>query len=126
MLNRWTLSAAGLFCMLLTTNALVSADDASAGKQPLNRNVKLVNVATGKVLAVEDDGSDAGARAVLSKDNDGAARQWKIEADGDYLKLTNRKSMLALDVSGESTDDGGIIIVYDDKADGNDNQRLDV
>ena len=123
MTNRWVIWAVGLMCLNLTSLRLAVAQDASA-KQPLKRNVKIVNVATGKVLTVEDDATDSGARAVLNKDNDESARQWKLEADGDYLKLTNRKSELALDVSGESTDDGGIIIVWDDKAaDGNDNQR---
>jgi hypothetical protein len=85
--------------------------------------VKLVNADTGKVLSVADDSDDAGARAVLAKDEKGESRQWQLEKDGDHTKLVNRKSGKVLDVEMESKDEGGAIIQWDDKAEGNDNQR---
>jgi hypothetical protein len=84
---------------------------------------KLVHTDTGKVLAVADDSDDAGARAVLAKDDDAEARQWKLEKDGDHYKLVNRKSSKVLDVFEDSKDEGAAIIQWDDKAEGNDNQR---
>jgi hypothetical protein len=75
------------------------------------------------VLAVADNSEEAGAKAVLAKDDGSKAQQWKLEKDGDYYKLVNRKSGKVLDVEGESTDEGGAIIQWDDKAEGNDNQR---
>ncbi len=85
--------------------------------------VKLVNVNTGKVLAVADDSDEAGAKAVLAKDTGAKGQQWKLEKDGDYYKVVNRKSGKVLDVEGESTEEGGGIIQWDDKSEGNDNQR---
>jgi hypothetical protein len=85
--------------------------------------VKLVHTDTGKVLAVADNSEEAGAKAVLAKDDGSKAQQWKLEKDGSHYKLVNRKSGKVLDVEGESTDEGGGIIQWDDKAEGNDNQR---
>jgi hypothetical protein len=85
--------------------------------------VKLVNVNTGKVLAVADNSDEAGAKAVLAKDDGSKGQQWKLEKDGDYYKVVNRKSGKVLDVEGESMEEGGGIIVWDDKSEGNDNQR---
>ena len=85
--------------------------------------VKLVHADTGKVLAVADNSDEAGAKAVLAKDDGSKGQQWKLEKDGDFLKIVNRKSGKVLDVEGESTEEGGGIIQWDDKAEGNDNQR---
>ena len=60
---------------------------------------------------------------MLAKDEKNEARQWKLEKDGDHLKLVNRKSGKVLDVYGESKDEGGAIIIWDDKSEGTDNQR---
>ena len=46
---------------------------------------------TGKVLAIADDSDEAGAKAVLVKDNGSKVQQWKFEKDGDHYKLVNRK-----------------------------------
>jgi Ricin-type beta-trefoil lectin domain-like len=112
-MTRWHLAVVGA-CALLT---------ASAGGAAEAKYVKLVHVDTGKVLAVDDDSDEAGARAVLAKDEAGEARQWKLEKDGDHYKVVNRKSGKVLDVFEESTDEGTPIIIWDDKAEGNDNQR---
>lgn len=101
--------ACGLFV------AQAAADDA--------KYVKLVHVKTGKVLAVADNSDEAGAKAVLAKDDGSKAQQWTFEKDGDHYKLVNRKSGKVLDVEGESTDEGGAIIQWDEKSEGNDNQR---
>ena len=85
--------------------------------------VKLVHADTGKVLAVADNSDEAGAKAVLAKDDGSKGQQWKLEKDGDYIKIVNRKSGKVLDVEGESTEEGGAIIQWDDKSEGNDNQR---
>ena len=112
-MTRWHL--AGVAACVLFTTSVVGAAEA--------KYVKLVHVDTGKVLAVADDSDEAGAQAVLARDEAGEARQWKLEKDGDHYKLVNRKSGKVLDVSGESIDEGTPIIVWDDKPDGNDNQR---
>jgi hypothetical protein len=85
--------------------------------------VKLVHADTGKVLAVADNSDEAGAKAVLAKDDGSKAQQWKLEKDGSHYKIVNRKSGKVLDVEGESMDEGGGIIQWDDKSEGNDNQR---
>ena len=85
--------------------------------------VKLVHADTGKVLAVADNSDEAGAKAVLAKDDGSKGQQWKLEKDGDHYKIVNRKSGKVLDVEGESTEEGGGIIQWDDKSEGNDNQR---
>jgi hypothetical protein len=85
--------------------------------------VKLVHVETGKVLALTDDSEDAGAKAVLAKDEAKEARQWKLEKDGDQLKIVNRKTGKVLDVFEASKDEGGQIIQWDEKTDDTDNQR---
>jgi hypothetical protein len=85
--------------------------------------VKIVNVNTGKVLALVDDSEEGGARATLAKDEVSPARQWKLEKDGEQLKIVNRKTGKVLDVNEASKDEGGEIIQWDDKTDDNDNQR---
>jgi hypothetical protein len=86
--------------------------------------VRLVHADTGKVLAVADDSDEAGAQTVLAKeDAKNEAQQWKLEKDGTFYKLVNRKSGKVLDVFEESTEEGTKIIIWDDKSEGNDNQR---
>jgi hypothetical protein len=99
----------------LTFAITVAADDA--------KYVKIVNVNTGKVLALVDDSEEGGARATLAKDEANPARQWKLEKDGDQLKIVNRKTGKVLDVNENSKDEGGEIIQWDDKTEDNDNQR---
>lgn len=110
---RWHLVVAGA-CVLVTAASAAAADA---------KYVKLVHADTNKVLAVADDSDEAGARAVLAKDEKGEARQWQLEKDGDHYKLINRKSGKVLDVFEDSKDEGAPIIQWDDKAEGNDNQR---
>jgi curli biogenesis system outer membrane secretion channel CsgG len=85
--------------------------------------VKIVNVNTGKVLAVTDDSDDAGARAVLAKDEPNQARQWQLVKDGNQLKIVNRKTGKVLDVNEASKDEDAEVIQWDEKTDDNDNQR---
>jgi hypothetical protein len=85
--------------------------------------IKIVNVSTGKVLAVTDDSEDAGARAVLAKDEPNQARQWQLVKDGNQLKIVNRKTSKVLDVNEASRDEGAEVIQWDEKTDDNDNQR---
>lgn len=125
---RCIFAMAGLLS-LLATCWTVAADDVAASKpagKTEGKYVKLINVGSGKVLAVEGDSEDDETPAIVAKNSDNAPRQWKLEKDGDYLKLVNRKSGKVLDVSGESQDEDGAIIQYSDKTDGadsTDNQR---
>src|SRR5438105_3877382 len=77
--------------------------------------VKLVHADTGKVLAIADGSTDARAKAVLAKDDGSDAQQWKLEKDGEQYKIANRKSGKVLDVEGDSKDEGGPIIQWEDK-----------
>ena len=85
--------------------------------------VKILHVKTGKVLAVDKDSDESGARAVLAQDDNSEARQWKLEKDGDYYKVINRQSGKVLDVFEESVEAGAPIVVWDEKTEKNDNQR---
>ena len=93
---------------------------------------KVVNVGSGKILGVADDSEDNEAQATLmadvpASDKHSKNRQWKLERDGNFLKLANRASDKVLDVYQESGDEGTQIILYDDKGGNNgesvDNQR---
>jgi hypothetical protein len=88
-----------------------------------NRFVKLVHVDSGKVLAVVDDSDEAGAKMVLAKDDGSKGQNWKIEHEGDYYKIINRKSGKVLDVDGRSKLEEAKIIQWHDKENENNNQR---
>jgi hypothetical protein len=103
--------------------AIISLTFATAALAADAKYVKIVNVSTGKVLALVDDSDEAGARATLAKDEANPARQWKLEKDGDQLKIVNRKTGKVVDVNENSKDEGGEIIQWDDKTEDNDNQR---
>jgi hypothetical protein len=105
----------------ITAAVLLSLTFAAAAQDA--KYVKIVNVETGKVLALTDDSEDAGARATLAKDEANQARQWKIEKDGEHVKIVNRKTGKVLDVFENSKDEGGEIIQWDEKTEDNDNQR---
>ena len=85
--------------------------------------VKIIHVKTGKVLAVDKDSDESGARAVLAKDDNSKARQWKLKNDGDYFELINRQSGKVLDAFEEAHEVGTPIIVWDEKTEGMANQR---
>jgi hypothetical protein len=112
-MSRLPLALIAAFTLCLTLTA--AAQDA--------KYVKILNVDTGKVLAVTDDSEDAGARAVLAKDEANKARQWQIVKDGEHLKIVNRKTGKVLDVNENSKDEGAEIIQWDEKTEDNDNQR---
>lgn len=85
---------------------------------------RIRHVETGKFLAVADNSEEAGARAVLAKEDAASEfQQWKVVKDGEFLKIVNRKSGKVLDVFEESKDEGANIILWDEKSEGNDNQR---
>jgi hypothetical protein len=110
-------AGAGAGAVIPRTLSARPADAAEA------KYIKLVHADTGKVLAVADNSDEAGAKAVLAKDEGTQGQQWKLEKDGDHYKVVNRKSGKVLDVEMESTEEGGGIIQWDDKSEGNDNQR---
>jgi hypothetical protein len=109
-------------CQLALTAVVVLSLVRPAGAADA-KYVKLVHVETGKVLGVTDDSEEAGAKAVLAKDEANPARQWKLEKDGEQYKIVNRKTGKVLDVFEASKDEGGTIIVWDEKTDDNANQR---
>ncbi|QEL19668.1 RICIN domain-containing protein [Limnoglobus roseus] len=106
---RISLAAVTLIAMTLTARA----DD----------KYVTIALADGRVLAVADDSDDAGPTVVVVKAGDSKAQQWKVVEDGKLLKVVNRKSGKVLDVSENSTEEGGKIIIWEEKADDNDNQR---
>ena len=108
-----TIGAAIIACGLFAASA------AAEGR----KYVKLVHADTGKVLAVADNSDDAGAKAVLAKDDGSKGQQWKLEKDGGHYKIVNRKSGKVLDVNNASKDEDGEIIQWEEKTDDNDNQR---
>ncbi len=79
--------------------------------------------ADGRVLAVADDSDEAGAAVVVAKAGGSKSQQWQVVEDGKFLKLVNRKSGKVLDVFEDSRDEDAKVIVYDEKAEENDNQR---
>lgn len=86
--------------------------------------VRLVNVESGKVLAVADNSEEAGARVALAKpEPDNKAQQWEIKKDGKFFSLVNVKSGKALDVFEGSKDEDTQIIIWDAKDEDADNQR---
>ncbi len=85
--------------------------------------VKLIHVATGRVLAVQHDSADPAARIVLAEDEDNKARQWIFEPDGDDFRVVNRQSGKVLDVFQKSLDNGGLIIQFASQPKDNDNQH---
>jgi Ricin-type beta-trefoil lectin domain-like len=111
--------AVGILALLVTPRVF------AADSQPVSQTVKIVNVGTGKIMGVQDDSEEDSTPACLAKDESLDARRWTIEKDGSFLKITNRKSGKALDVSGDSMEEDGAIIIWPAKSseDGNDNQR---
>lgn len=107
--------------LLIAVAAVILAVSPAAAD---DKFVKIVHVPTGKVLAVADDSDDAAAKIVLAADEAKEVRQWKLEKDGDHYKIVNRKTGKVLDVNEDSRDEGGELIQYDAKDDGNDNQRF--
>jgi hypothetical protein len=113
-------------CLIFSGLWTLADDDISTDKPDGKtecKYVKLVNVDTGKILAVENDSGARESRAVLSDDCDKPSRQWKLETDSGFFKLANRENGLVVDVAYESLEDGSIVIVWDDKPDLDDNQR---
>jgi hypothetical protein len=85
--------------------------------------VKLVQPDGGMVLAIANGSDENEAKAVVAKDDNSPSQQWRLVPDGDFVKIVNRKSGKVLDVFNESADEGSPIIQWDDKSEGNDNQR---
>jgi hypothetical protein len=113
-MSRLSLTVIGVFVLSLALGAV--AEDA--------KPVKIVHVETGKVLAVADDSSDAGAKVVVAKDDaKNEAQQWRLEKDGSEYKIVNGKTGKVLDVFENSKDEGGQIIQWDEKTEDNANQR---
>lgn len=114
-MSRILLTAAACAVLALPLNARENREDMF---------YRLVQVNSGKVLGIADDSEEGGARAVVAKpDEKNHAQEWKLEKDGGFFKLTNRKTGKVLDVNENSTDEDAPIIQWDEKGDDNDNQR---
>ena len=95
--------------------------------------VKLVHVATGKVLGIRNDNTKVltnatalQGQAVLAKDEPNDARQWRIERDEDgLLRIINRKSGQVLDLRKSIETEGGEIIQWPEWQPKFDNQRFE-
>jgi Ricin-type beta-trefoil lectin domain-like len=109
--------------MFRTLMALVAVLAIAAPTPAREDTFVKLTLADGRVLSVADDSDEAGAQVVAAKDGDSKAQQWQVVKDGESLKLVNRKSGKVLDVFEDSKDDGGKIIVWDEKTEDNDNQR---
>lgn len=110
--------------MLRSFCALAACGLFAAAAAAEEKFVRIVNVETGKVLAVADDSDEAGARAVLAKlADDNKAQQWEIKKADKHVSLVNRKSGKVLDVFEASKEEGAAIIIWDVKDEDNDNQR---
>jgi hypothetical protein len=141
-MSRLTPMIVGAFVLSAAVCVLAAdAKDEKAAKVP--KIAKLVHLATGKVLAVENDSEDAESHLMILKDreqkDDAAAKaeagkpsaaalkaqQWKLEKDDAGYKLINRKSDMAVDVPGYTEDEDAQIIIYGLKEgpDDIDNQR---
>lgn len=119
--NELTNAAAALLVVFVTAAGAGAGNSRTLAADA--KYVKLVHADTGKVLVMADDSDEAGAKAVLAKDDGSKGQQWKFEKDGDHYKIVNRKSGKVLDVESDSKDEGGAIIQWDEKTEDNDNQR---
>ena len=106
---------AALFGTCVLLSAPAAAEDA--------KYVKIVHADTGKVLTVKDGSTESEASVVIAKADGGESEQWQIVKDEKHLKIVNRKSGKALDVFGDSKDEGVKIIIWDVKDEGVENQR---
>src|SRR2546429_10009588 len=104
---RLVVISAGILLPATLIEAAAQAD--TADDAPL---VKIVNVATGKVLGIENDSGEVRARVVLAKDEQNESRQWQIVKEDDSFKIVNRKSGNVLDIQGDSKDAGANINQY--------------
>lgn len=104
-----------LICLLVLA-AIASATRILAADQSAEKVYKLVQIESGKVLAVNGDGDADGEKCVLADDDNSDARQWIVKKDGDILKFLNRKSGKALDVYDALTAEDTPIIIWPDKA----------
>src|SRR5262249_20228811 len=90
----------------IPNRAAISSDGPSVDGNA--RRVRLVNRATGKLLAVEDGSLDSGARAILSDapnaaSSDSSHEWYMVQADErDFYKLVNRGSPNALGVDAST------------------------
>ncbi|HEX9059380.1 MAG TPA: RICIN domain-containing protein [Clostridia bacterium] len=72
---------------------------------------KVVNENSGKVLDIASTSS--GAKIMQQTDNGGQSQKWYFADVGSgYIKITNAKSGLTMDVSDESKEDGGSVIQW--------------
>ena len=99
---------------LLTVACLLSATGGTEAQDP-NRYYRIKNVNSKKVLSVDDKGKDEGDRIIQVVPADSDLQQWKFVKSGDYFKIVNRKSGLALNVKDGAKKRGAPVIQWDAK-----------
>src|SRR5262245_50297717 len=75
----------------------LEAADPNATANPNQKFVKLLNIATGKVLSI-DSNDNVEMNLIIAADDSDEIRQWSLIEDGEFLKIVNRKSGQFLDV----------------------------
>lgn len=106
---------------LLAVLVLLAAAIPAHAKE--TKAVKLVNVATGRVLAIMDNGTDAGNVAATLPLSDSSTHGWALDAKGDkHFMIRNLASDKVLDVPEHSKEAGKNIIIWDAKDKDHDNQ----
>ncbi len=84
---------------------------------PQEKRYKIVQVQTGKVLAVEGGSADSGARVVVADDDGSPSQQWRFVQKGGGMQVFNVQSECVLNVTSNSKEPGGAIIIYNATAD---------
>src|SRR5262245_52887076 len=90
----------------LSVLAIRSAElGGTAEDNPNQKFIKLVNIASGKVLSV-DPNDNAEMSMLITADDTDELRQWTLVNDGEFIKIVNRKSGQLLDVQLDSKEEG--------------------
>lgn len=112
------------FCvaMVLAGFVLTGASRAVGAEPVEGQHYRIKNIKSKLLLAVPDKEAGEGALIVLAAQGPNQLQQWKFVKIGDYYKIVNRKTGMALNVQNESTDEGTAIIQWDASAD-NENQQ---
>ncbi|MDT0268640.1 glycoside hydrolase family 127 protein [Streptomyces sp. DSM 44915] len=78
------------------------------------RVVRLVNVASGLVLGIQDMSTADGARALQWTDSGTADHDWELVTDGEAVRFRNAHSGKVLGVRDMSTADGAAVLQWTD------------
>jgi Ricin-type beta-trefoil lectin domain-like len=108
--------------LILASCLLLSAAQGTPTQVVEDQFYRIKNVRSKKVLSVEDKGKLEGAQIIQVVPGPSDLQQWKFVKTGDYYKIVNHKTGMALNVQNESKEGGTPIIQWDAKAP-NENQQ---